>query len=570
LKVLPLSKRFVEQHLAFAVLFLSPVGLAAQAPSAGHGPSTPSPSRFDLFAGYSYLSPHGTVDVPQPNKTTEPFSYDPVNAGAILSGAYYFNRFVGFQIESAEHEFGAPVAGTNIGTQGNNDGFVTVAGGVIFRFPHEAITPFVHVLGGGAMVGGPDHNPNTWGPDVTGGGGLDLETPWFDHHLAIRLFQADYEYMHANFGTGVFQGTANINAVRLSAGLVIHAGSVVPPTPITMACSASPESIYAGDPVTVTAQAGGVHPKDNLIYSWSGTGVTGGNDTSAKVDTSSLAPGEYSVTGTVKEGKKGKEGLKPWETATCTAGITVKAFEPPTISCSVSPTTIKPGDTATVNCTGVSPQNRPLTYSYTASAGTINGSGTTAQYSPSGAPTGTVEITGNVSDDKEHSASSNTNLTIVAPPPPPQPHAQALCSIDFTNDKQRPTRVDNEAKACLDQVALDLKQQADAKAVLVGESSDTENATTSKQQAYAQRHKRAKVEEFAAQRAVNAKNYLVTEQGIDASRISVATSTTSGQTVQNYLVPGGADFNSDVTGTTPVDETLVQPEERKPLPQRSR
>ncbi len=103
-------------------------------------------------------------------------------------------------MESAEHEFGGARPGTNIGTQGNDDGFVTVAGGVIVRFPRGTITPFIHGLGGGAMVGGPDHEPNTWGPDVTAGGGLDLETPWFNHHLAIRLFQADYEYMHADFG----------------------------------------------------------------------------------------------------------------------------------------------------------------------------------------------------------------------------------------------------------------------------------------------------------------------------------------------------------------------------------
>ena len=45
--------------------------------------------------------------------------------------------------------------------------------------------------------------------------------------------------------------------------------------------------------------------------------------------------------------------------------------------------------------------------------------------------------------------------------------------------------MDNEAKACLDQVALDLKQQADAKAVLVGESDRTEKATTAKQEQYA-------------------------------------------------------------------------------------
>ena len=114
---------------------------------------------------------------------------------------------------------------------------------------------------------------------------------------------------------------------------------------MTLACSASPESVFPGDPVTVTATAGGLNPKDNVIYSWSGTGVTG-NGTTATVATGSLAPGSYTVQGDVKEGKPGKEGLKPWETATCSASFTVKEFEPPTISCSANPTTIKPGETA--------------------------------------------------------------------------------------------------------------------------------------------------------------------------------------------------------------------------------
>ena len=76
------------------------------------------------------------------------------------------------------------------------------------------------------------------------------------------------------------------------------------------------------------------------------------------------------------------------------------------------------------------------------------------------------------------------------------------------------------------------------------------------------------VDQFAAQRAVNAKDYLVTEQGIDASRISVATGTTDGQTEENYLVPAGATFSTDVSGTTPVDETAVKPQARKPLAER--
>jgi hypothetical protein len=51
----------------------------------------------------------------------------------------------------------------------------------------------------------------------------------------------------------------------------------------------------------------------------------------------------------------------------------------------------------------------------------------------------------------------------------------------------------------------------------------------------------------------------VTEQGIDGSRISVATGTTDGKTEENYLVPSGATFSTDVSGTTPVDETAVNP-----------
>jgi hypothetical protein len=159
-------------------------------------------------------------------------------------------------------------------------------------------------------------------------------------------------------------------------------------------------------------------------------------------------------------------------------------------------------------------------------------------------------------------------LTITAPYVPPAPHTQALCSISFATDKKRPMRVDNEAKACLDQVALDLKQQADAKAVIVGEQNSDEAAKEAKQQKYAMHHKHATVDMYAAQRAVNAKDYLVTEQGIDASRISVATGTTEGQTVEDYLVPAGANFSADVTGTTPVDETTVKPQVRKPLPER--
>jgi hypothetical protein len=353
------------------------------------------------------------------------------------------------------------------------------------------------------------------------------------------------------------------NDLRLGAGLVYRFGANTPPPPVTLACSASPASIFPGDPIAATATAGNVEPKLNVVYSWSGVpglkvaGASASLDSSA---TASLSPGTYTVKAEVKEGKPGKEGMRPGQTADCSSTFTVKAYEPPTISCSASPSTIKPGETSSIASAGMSPQNRSLTYSYSASAGTVTGSGTTAAFNSAGAPTGAVGITCSVSDDKGQTASANTTVTIAAPYVAPAPHTQTLCSIGFSNDPKRPTRVDNEAKACLDQVALDLSSQADAKVVVVGESTAAERTP--------KKGRHARVEDFAALRAVNTKQYLVTEKGIDASRIAVATGSSDGQTAEDYLVPSGATFTGDVQGTTPVDETSVKPEVRKPLGER--
>jgi hypothetical protein len=549
--------------LALGVLVSIPVALTAQdaAKPAAKAAAEDSPSKWDIFAGYSYLAPHGTEGV------VSPLNAQSINYGSILSVARYFNKYVGVQLEADEHipnqsAYSYPPCG-DCGSTWADDDFEGGGAGLIFRFPAADMTPFVHGLVGAEHAATMNDN-DVFGVVLTAGGGMDYNTPFFNHHLAIRLFQADYQYTHENWPSG----RGNFNMARLSAGFVYHIGSITPPPPVTLACSASPTSIFAGDPVTVTATAGELNPKLNAIYSWSGTGVTGAGAT-ATVATAALAPGSYTVKGSVKEGKPGKEGLKPGESADCSASFTVKEFEPPTISCSANPTTIKPGETSAITATAVSPQNRPLTYSYSASAGTVSGTGTSATFSSTGAPTGEASITCSVSDDKAHTATANTSVTITAPYVPPIPHTQALCSITFDKDKKRPTRVDNEAKACLDEVALDLQKQSDAKAVVVGESDAKEKATTAKEDAIQKKHKHPKpVVEDASQRAVNAKEYLVTDKGIDASRISVATGTTDGQTVEDYLVPSGATFANDVNGTTPVDETAVKAEVRKPLPER--
>jgi outer membrane protein OmpA-like peptidoglycan-associated protein len=121
----------------------------------------------------------------------------------------------------------------------------------------------------------------------------------------------------------------------------------------------------------------------------------------------------------------------------------VKQPNPPSISCSASPATLQTGGSSTISATASSPDGRNLTYSYTASAGSITGNGSTAVFDSSNAQPGTIIVTCNTSDDRNPplSASATTTVNVQAPPPPPTAEASAiekrlaLHSIYFATDK---------------------------------------------------------------------------------------------------------------------------------------
>jgi outer membrane protein OmpA-like peptidoglycan-associated protein len=519
------SRRFA---LAACAVGLGVASLSAQTPSTA-APVGLNPSRVDVFLGYSYFGAHGQVK-------PAGISYSSVDVGAIGSGAYYFNKYVGGEFIFAAHP------------DGNNDGFFSASAGPIFRAPMQNFTLFAHALAGGGKLVGPNqsnpfiyHEPWTWGPTLTVGGGMDYDLPFFDHRFSLRLFQADYRYVHTDFGppvsiptSGVLGGRANLSAAELSTGIVAHFGHIIPPPPVTYSCAVSPTTVYPGDPLTVTGTALNLNPKKTATYNWTADGGTiSGSSSTANIDTKSAAPGTYTVKGHISEGNK------PGEMADCTASYTVKQFDPPTISCSANPSTVAPGDSSTITATGMSPQNRPLTYSYSASAGSVSGSSSTATLSTAGAAPGTITVTCNVVDDKGQTASSTTSVTVNAPPPPPAPTTSALCSVSFERDKRRPARVDNEGKACLDDISLNLQRSSDAKLAIVGNAASSEKVGT----------------KLAAERAVNTKDYLVKEKGIDASRISVYTGSDDAKSVTDTLVPAGATLST--TGITPVDESAL-------------
>jgi len=487
----------------------SPLSVLAQAVKTA---STPPPefSRVDLYGGYAYFHPF--------DSEITPFVYQPINPGAVASATAYFNRYIGVQAEGSFFP------------NGPNDCYYTAQAGPVLRYQKGRFIPFVHALGGGARAGGPAFQPCTWGWGVTAGGGLDLVLPVFNNHIALRVVQADFNYSHVDYGpvdpAQVTGGIGDITAYRLSAGVVLRLGQQTPPPPVQLGCTVQPTNVFPGDPVTVTAVATNLEPKKKLSYTWTASGgELTNNDATANINTAGLAPGDYTISGHVSEGKR------PGESATCTAGFRIHNPAPPTITCSANPSTVMPGDPSTITANASSLEGLTLSYSYSTTAGEISGTTPTATLVTSGAPSGTVTVTCNVVDDLGKHASADTTVTIVTPPPPPVPQVRPLCSVSFDRDAKRPVRVDNEGKACLDEIALTLNRDTTSKLVIVG------------------RHSSDETPDAAAQRDLNVEQYLVDEKGIDPTRISMRTSGQPGRMLDSTLVPAGATFIPGDTDT---------------------
>jgi outer membrane protein OmpA-like peptidoglycan-associated protein len=519
--------------LAASAFSFGIANLGAQTTPAAH-PNL-GPSRVDVFVGYSYFGPHGVV---KPAYT--PFKA--TNEGAVLSGAYYINKYVGGEILG----FANP-AGTN------SSAFAGYAG-PIFRAPMQNFTLFAHGLVGGVRIEGPGSfaggYPYTWGTGLVAGGGMDYDLPFFHHLFGLRVFEADYRYIHVDYGPAVQSATfstpggrVNLGVAELSTGILMHIGHILPPPPITYTCAvtAPTGTIYPGDVVTVTGTAGMVNPKKTVTYTWnSDGGAVAGTSNVASVDTKTYSAGTYTVKGHVSE------GMKPGEFADCSVQFTVTAFGPPTVGCSANPSTVNIGDSSTITAAGLSPQNRPLTYSYSATSGSINGNTATATLSTVGAGPGVITVTCNAVDDKGQTASQMTTVTVQAPNVAPVAVVtKSLCTISFGRDERRPARVDNEAKACLDDVALNAQRDPQAKLAITGTATPKHTKRGEKMEM-----------KLAEERAVNTKEYLVTDKGIDASRIEVFTSTSATDSAATTLIPSGATL--DTNGLTPVDESAIK------------
>ena len=510
-----LAPAALRSKLSRHILSIAGALLLLAAPAIGHGQATqagygPMPSRVDLAGAFGYLKPF--------NSDINNIPYQSIVGGGVFSASYYFKPHLGLQIEG------------NYFPNASDDQncFYTAQAGPIYRITRGRFIPFVHVLGGAAEVGGPAKQTcSTWGYGVTGGGGLDYVLPFFSNRIAVRPIQADMTYSHVDNPTPAVPnialgGVGDLYAVRLSAGLVLRLGSVgaVTRNSPSLSCTADPGNPLAGDPVTITSSITDLRSDKDTQYLWDvSAGKISPHGPGAVVDTTGLAPGAYTVNGHLVR------GARHVELANCTASFTIRVIQPPTLTCSADRAAINSGDPVNIAASAASPENRPLTYTYSSTGGVVIGNGPRATLTTIGATPGAITVTCKVADDQGQFASATASVVVATPAPPPTPRiaqAQALCSISFDRDRKRPNRVDNESKACLDDIALSMNRAVDAKLVIVGN------------------HDPREANQSAAERAMNAAQYLTDEKGIDPSRLDLRLGSAGTRSVSNLLVPPGA------------------------------
>jgi hypothetical protein len=504
--------------LALAVLLLSTITVAQDG-------ATP---KIEIFTGYQWMHPGATVPAPgqSPNAPVG-LELQDLPAGGGLSFTYFFTNHLGL-----EGDFGR--------NQNDNSDETTLSVGPHLEFRHNRLNLFGHAMVGWNYLTTPGLDSRS-GIGTIVGGGLDIQ---ITRLIGIRVVEADWVWAHQNFADVVAPQfpdlrRLDLEGARVRTGIVWNFGYPHTETPAA-SCSVQPSEVMVGEPVTATAAGSHFNPKHSLTYTWESNGgkVTGKEGT-ASIDTNGVAGGSYAVTAHISDPK-----MKNGGTASCSANFTVKEppKNPPTMSCSASPSTLQAGGSSTITCSCTSPDNVPVTVgNWTSTGGSVSGSGSTGTLNTTGASAGSITVSATCTDSRGLNGQASTQVNVENPPPPAPPQAQKLSQCDFPN-KVKPWRVDNTCKAILDDVAKNLQQNADAKLVIVGNADAGEKRPN-----------------LAAERAVNSKAYLTggeAQLGIDPSRIETRTGGAGTTTAEYWVVPAGGTYSGE--GTQPVDESKVK------------
>ncbi len=211
---------------------------------------------------------------------------------------------------------------------------------------------------------------------------------------------------------------------------------------------------------------------------------------------------------------------------------------PPKINCSASPTSVRAGESASISCEAVSPDNRPVNITYVANGGKLSSNRNQATLDTTDTGAGPIAVRATAFDDRQLSASTVVTVNVEAAAPA-MTTAQKLMELDY---KPNSGYVDNRSKAVLDDVALKLQQDPNLNVVLSGSADAGEPRS------------------LGLQRAQNAMAYLTKAKGIDQQRIQTKAATEPGRKVEVWTLPAGA----TLPGATPAQPPQGTSQQEQP------
>jgi outer membrane protein OmpA-like peptidoglycan-associated protein len=313
--------------------------------------------------------------------------------------------------------------------------------------------------------------------------------------------------------TGVAPGKYTVTAtvsdgehqVTCSSEIIVNKRNLAP----TVSCAPESATIIAGESTTIRATASDPN-KDALTYAWTINGQSvAASGPELVFGSEGRQPGQYTVAVTVSDGEL---------SANCSSTVTVneKPNRPPTIECLTTSVDVNSGGSAQLQVRTSDPDQDKTTVTWTATGGTVRGSGDTATFDATGLRAGTFTVTAAVQDERGARASCSMTVNVSE-------------RISLTTEGGRGTaggfapgsaRVDNVAKAALDDIAVRMQSDPRLRANIIGYTDNT-------------RRDRG----LGIRRARNVAEYLKSK-GVDESRLTVTDGGTNNPIGDNKTAEG--------------------------------
>ncbi len=255
----------------------------------------------------------------------------------------------------------------------------------------------------------------------------------------------------------------------------------------TVRCETSATSLTVGDSATVRAIAADPN-NDTLAYSWTVNGAKLAADgPSITFGTVARSPGEYKVAVTVSDGE-----LTAESSVTIAVVPAPKVNQPPRIEPVTSTAELPCGQAVQLSVRTSDPDGDPVTVTWSASCGSVSGSGAAVTYGGDGAKAGACTVTATADDGNGGRASSTMTVSV-----------HECGDVKFGRGNRR---LDNVAKAALDDTAVRMQNDPKLIATITGYTDGSRYE--------------ASFRDLGARRAQAVADYL-NEKGVEASRLTV-------------------------------------------------